>query len=352
MSLPDDGTLHGSPATADDAQLRLHPGSWLFVLLQQARQFFIPLVALVVFGQRGDRDDHYGLLISLAVIGVLVAVSVMQYMTYRYRLGADAIHIRSGLLERSWRDIPYARVHNVVLHQSVLHRMFGVAEVRLESAGGARSEAQMRVLRLDRALALEQRVRHGAHAPSVAATEMAHSAAAPPQRLLSLSTVEVIRLGLISNRGMVVVAAAFGVLYQAFPQRAVNQFIANNGEQAYRYAWPAPGTGGDRGGGLVAGAGAAAGDAPAVGGAGAGAVPRLYPERDRTPPHHRTRPAHAGAHQHHAAAHPGLDAARRFPASRAAAAPVAGGHRRFAAAGRTRPRLPRPRSDRYAAGLR
>ncbi|HEY9254928.1 MAG TPA: PH domain-containing protein [Stenotrophomonas sp.] len=232
MSLPDDGTLDGG---AGETQLRLHPGSWLFVLLQQARQFFIPLVALVVFGQRGDREDHYGLLISFVVIGVLVAVSVMQYLTYRYRLGADAIHIRSGLLERSWRDIPYARIHNVVLHQSVLHRMFGVAEVRLESAGGARPEAQMRVLRLDRALALEQRVRHGAHAPSAPAAERVHAAAAPAQRLLSLSTAEVIRLGLISNRGMVVVAAAFGVLYQTFPQRAVNQFISSNGEQAYRY---------------------------------------------------------------------------------------------------------------------
>ena len=228
MSLPDDDT---------GTQLRLHPGSWLFVLLQQARQFFVPLVALVVFGQRGDRDDHYGWLVSLVVIGVLVAVSVMQYLTYRYRLGADAIHIRSGLLERSWRDIPYARIHNVVLHQSLLHRMFGVAEVRLESAGGARPEAQMRVLRLDRALALEQRVRHGSNAPASTPIDasMPPAVEAPARRLLSLSTAEVIRLGLISNRGMVVVAAAFGVLYQTFPQRSVNQFIASNGEQAYRY---------------------------------------------------------------------------------------------------------------------
>lgn len=225
MSLPDDG--------ASNTQLRLHPGSWLFVLLQQARQFFIPLVALMVFGQRGDRDEHTGWLISLGVIAVLVAVSVLQYLTYRYRLGSDAIHIRSGLLERSWRDIPYARIHNVVLHQSVLHRLFGVAEVRLESAGGARPEAQMRVLRLDRALALEQRVRHGAQAPTEAASVPATEA--PRRRLLWLPTAEVIRLGLISNRGMVVVAASFGVLYQAFPQRTVSQFITANGEQAYRY---------------------------------------------------------------------------------------------------------------------
>jgi len=229
-----------SDADAAPAQLRLHPLSWLFVLLQQARQFFIPLVALVVFGQRGDRDERTGLLISLGVIVVLVGSSVMQFLTYRYRLGSDAIHIRSGLLERSWRDIPYARIHNVVLHQSLLHRLFGVAEVRLESAGGARPEAQMRVLRLDRALALEQRVRHGARVAALDANAQpdgnALAAVEPPsRRLLWLPTAEVIRLGLVSNRGMVVVAAAFGVLYQAFPERALRSFISANGEQAWRY---------------------------------------------------------------------------------------------------------------------
>lgn len=217
---------------------RLHPLSWLFVLLQQARQFFIPLVLVVFFGQRGDREDGYAHLASLAAIGVLVAVSLFQYLTYRYRLGPDAIHIRSGLLERSWRDIPYARIHNVALHQSVLHRMFGVAEVRLESAGGARPEAQMRVLRLDRALALEQRVRHGTRtvADGPAAADASAAVAEPPARtLLRLPVAEVIRLGLVSNRGMVVVAASFGVLYQTFPERAVTRFITDNGEVAYRY---------------------------------------------------------------------------------------------------------------------
>jgi len=219
----------------DAGEQRLHPLSWLFVLLQQARQFFIPLVLLVFFGQRGDREDGYAHLASLAALGVLVAISVLQYLTYRYRLGPDAIHIRSGLLERSWRDIPYARIHNVALHQSVLHRLFGVAEVRLESAGGARPEAQMRVLRLDRALALEQRVRHGTRASVDTAAPDAPTREPASRTLLGLPIPEVIRLGLVSNRGMVVVAAAFGVLYQAFPERSVTRFIADNGEVAYRY---------------------------------------------------------------------------------------------------------------------
>lgn len=191
-ALPQEGQEH-----------RLHPLSWLFVLLAQLKQFILPLLVLL-FAGRGDRNDLWGLI----AVGALVAASLAEYFTYRYLLRGDGIRIRSGWLHRSLREIPFARIHNVDLHQSLLHRMFGVAEVRLEAAGGVKPEAQMRVLRLDQALALEALVRRRGHADAALAAE----AGTPP--LLALSTGELVRLGLISNRGMLVVAAAFGALAQ------------------------------------------------------------------------------------------------------------------------------------------
>lgn len=193
-ALPQDGREH-----------RLHPLSWLFVLIAQLKQFIVPLLVLLVAG-RGDRNDLWGLIAA----AVLVATSLAQYFTYRYRLGADAIVIRSGWLHRSLREIPYARIHNVDLQQSLLHRLVGVAEVRLESAGGAKPEAQMRVLTMAQAQALEALVRgHGA-SPGDARGDS--STAAP---LLTLPPAELVRLGLVSNRGLILVAAAFGALAQA-----------------------------------------------------------------------------------------------------------------------------------------
>ena len=147
-------TVDTSALPQDGQEHRLHPLSWLFVLLAQLKQFILPLLVLL-FAGRGDRNDLWGLI----AVGVLVALSLAEYFTYRYRLRGDAIVVRSGWLHRSVREIPYARIHNVNLHQSLLHRLFGVAEVRLESAGGIKPEAQMRVLRLDQAEALEALVR-------------------------------------------------------------------------------------------------------------------------------------------------------------------------------------------------
>lgn len=193
-ALPQDGQEH-----------RLHPLSWLFVLIAQLKQFILPLLVLL-FAGRGDRHDLWGLI----AVGALVVASLAEYFTYRYTLQGDGIRIRSGWLHRSLREIPFARIHNVNLHQSLLHRMFGVAEVRLEAAGGIKPEAQMRVLRMDQALALEALVRRRGHAAATAVEAQAQPA--PP--LLTLSTGELVRLGLISNRGMLVVAAAFGALAQ------------------------------------------------------------------------------------------------------------------------------------------
>ncbi|MCF7751685.1 PH domain-containing protein [Bacillus subtilis subsp. subtilis] len=216
---------------------RLHPWSWLFVLLMQLRQFLLPLVALLVFGNRGDRDEMWSYLAALVVIAVLVGTSVLQYLTYRYRIGRDAISVRSGVVSRNRREIPFARIHNVVVHQNPLHRLFGVAELRLESAGGHRPEAEMRVLKLSQALALEQLVRH--RGQEVTAPQAGHADAPPPADdgvLLKLDTVEVVRIGLLSDRGWVVVLAAVGASFQLFPRGTVSDLIEQGGRQAFGYA--------------------------------------------------------------------------------------------------------------------
>src|SRR5690606_20990570 len=62
---------------------RLHPGSWLFVLLQQVRQFVVAPLALLVAGRRESGRWEYGKYAPLLGIVVLGALSVMQYFTYR-----------------------------------------------------------------------------------------------------------------------------------------------------------------------------------------------------------------------------------------------------------------------------
>ena len=209
------------PADAAPLERRLHPMSWLFVLIQQLRQFIVPIVVVFLFG-RGDRNDLWGL-VTICILG---AVSLWQYYSYRYSIGEDSLQIRSGLFERSLRQIPFARIHNVGLHQTLLHRIFGVAEVRLESAGGIKPEADMRVLKLEDALALEALVRRRAGAGAVAGVPVQSTVADAGEVLHTLSFAEIVRAGLISNRGMLVIGGAFAALSQFSPDLIEGVFRA------------------------------------------------------------------------------------------------------------------------------
>lgn len=203
-----------APGMDAQPERRLHPMSWLFVLIQQLKQFIVPILVLFLFG-RGDRNDLWGL-VAICILG---AISLWQYYTYRFRIGDDSLQIRSGMLQRSLRQIPFARIHNVALHQTLLHRIFGVAEVRLESAGGIKPEAEMRVLKYDDALALEALVRRrrGGAKPAAAGDVAFRTEMDAGDLLLTLTPADIVRLGLISNRGMVVLGGAFAALSQFNP---------------------------------------------------------------------------------------------------------------------------------------
>ncbi|WP_428695883.1 PH domain-containing protein [Stenotrophomonas acidaminiphila] len=223
-------SLHDTPD--ETREQRLHPWSWLFELQQHLQQFLLPLVALLFFGSRRQDGEWPFHLVTLAVLLAMAGSALLQYLTYRYRIGDDALTVRSGILERTRREIPFARIHNVVVHQNLLHRLFGVAELRLESAAGNKPEAQMRVLRLEQALELERLIRQGGTRVPLAAD----STQAAPGTLLELPLPELVRLGLISNRALVVAAAAIGAVWQMFPREVAEDFVRDQGRQAMGYA--------------------------------------------------------------------------------------------------------------------
>jgi putative membrane protein len=84
---------------------------------------------------------------ALLVAGGLFAAGLYQVVYWRrfeYDLTEDTFDIRSGVLSRRTREIPLRRVQNVDLERNVLQRAFGLTEVRLETAGGSDTEAQLR----------------------------------------------------------------------------------------------------------------------------------------------------------------------------------------------------------------
>lgn len=237
-----------APSTASEH--RLHPLSIGFVLGSQIRRAIVPLIIGSASANFvGGVDLRFILLIGLIP---LVVGSVVRYLTFRYRYEEAELVIRSGLLFRRERHVPYARIQNLDAVQGVFHRALRVVEVKLQTGGGEEPEATLTVLPLPALEALRARVREGkrealgevaaAEDPVAAGEPAAAASAVPPadltlagsaegRTLLHLPARELLLHGLLQNRGMVLIAAALGLAWETGLFERASDWVA--GEQSW-----------------------------------------------------------------------------------------------------------------------
>ena len=196
-----------SPATTAPAE-RLHP-LYLVTGLGKALKGAWGLIAgIAVLGSQGR-----WWLVALVAAGfvILSVVSLLlNWLKFEYRVGADELRIDSGFLSRNSRAIPFDRVTDVDLEQGPLHRLFGLARVRLEtgaSAGAKDEDGVLDTIALDRAEALRDHIRARRVRASPIAIEIDETA---PPPLFAMNSGRVATAGLF-NFSLAVVAGLFGL---------------------------------------------------------------------------------------------------------------------------------------------
>lgn len=183
------------------ARRRLHPLSPVFGLAGPLRQFAVPAILVLFFA----RDSGWAWWMVFPFVAIFVA-ELAKVLTLTYTFTPRQLVVRHGLLSRTERQIPYERVQNVELVQNALHRLAGVAEVKLQTGGGAELDAHLRVI----SLAAVEELRH-----AVLAAKGERGAEEPqPATILRLPLGEVLLHGLVTGRGFVVLAAIAGLFFE------------------------------------------------------------------------------------------------------------------------------------------
>jgi putative membrane protein len=184
---------------------RLHPVSILFSFGRSLKAFALPgLVGLVIAVRRpGPNVDAW---MMLFLIPAAVA-AVVRYLSFRLRYEDEELVIRSGILFRNERHIPYARIQNLDAVQNVFHRLLRVIEVRVQTGAGAEPEATISVLPAAALDEMRRRVFARAAAPQAAPR-------VEERVLLQMPLGELLLHGFLVNRGMVVIGAIYGILWQ------------------------------------------------------------------------------------------------------------------------------------------
>jgi putative membrane protein len=191
------------------SDLRLHPLSFLFHVGGQLQQVLVPgLLLLLGAGTAGLEWQAW--LVWLAIPYTLVAI--LRCLSFRYRFEESELVITTGFVFRNERHVPYARIQNVDAVQNVVHRLFRVVDVRVETGGGDEPEATMRVLPLSSLGEMRERIFAGRAAAAV--EDVAASETSPTRTLLRLRPRDLLLAGFIDSRGLVIVGAAFGLVWE------------------------------------------------------------------------------------------------------------------------------------------
>jgi putative membrane protein len=206
------------PGAAPEAQgpKRLHVLSPVFFAGTHVRRLW-PLALLLA-----ARRQWW--LLALGAL-VLLAWSSLEWLRRTYALEGGALRLEEGVLARKLRAVPFDRIQQVDLVRKPLHRLLGVATLRVETAGGSSAaEVDLDVVTLAEARALRSSLLQakarltdtpagaaaGGPADGPAGASPAAEVAAPPAErvLLRLRLGEVMLAGITGSRA----AAALVVL--------------------------------------------------------------------------------------------------------------------------------------------
>jgi putative membrane protein len=187
---------------------RLHPLYLLTGLGKSLRGAWGLLAGGVVLASQ----DRWWIAVIMVIGFIVVSIGslILKWLKLEYRVGADEIRIDSGFLSRTSRAIPFDRVTDVDLEQGPIHRLFGLARVRLEtgaSAGSKEEDGVLDTISLDRAEALREHIRERRRGESVAPV---NHAVVEGRGLYAMDNRRVATAGLF-NFSLAVIAGLFGV---------------------------------------------------------------------------------------------------------------------------------------------
>ena len=138
-------------------QSRVAIGIILIKLVRQTIKAFWPILLSLFIGSRNSNSfvDYVGY-IALAFAAINVLGSILTFFRFYFHMEDDAIVIDKGVLKRSKVNIPFERIQTINFQQNILHQIFGVVSLEIDTAGAGKAELTIDALDKKEAEAIRQ----------------------------------------------------------------------------------------------------------------------------------------------------------------------------------------------------
>jgi len=199
-----------------------HPYKRLSPLTPLVRGFYV-VVAFVVTSWddmlRGDVGPIGWILLALLIGGLVFGTA--SWLRTKYWIEGDELRVDTGLISRQSRRIRVDRLQGIDIVQPLAARVFGLAELKMDVAGGGSSEGSLAYLPLHEARELREQLLARREAVREAAVPAGAAPAAPPEpeRVIARLDLGMLVVSLLLSGetvGFLLSAVVLGVVFAVF----------------------------------------------------------------------------------------------------------------------------------------
>lgn len=194
---------------------------YLGKIYQAIAKNLVPSVApLAAFLFASQGNVFYKIVFGVsAFITVTIIGAILRYWFFRFRITDNSVLIREGVLKKTQLDIKFDRIQGIATQQNIVFRYFGLVTIKLDTAGSAKQEGNLPAVKMAFAKSLKDRIRQESHSsgrdtdPESALID-ANSSGKSHRTVLTLGAFDMVRIGLSSNRSLVLLVLLGPLLEQ------------------------------------------------------------------------------------------------------------------------------------------
>lgn len=149
---------------------KLHPISAVINFVKALKDLMIPIIVLFVanglnFNVNIHDKNFFSEMIPLIILSFFVLYSlvhgIIKWWTFRYWFEDNELRVEYGLFIKKKRYIPYDRIQSLNYKEGVFHRVLGLVQVMVETAGNktGKAEAELTAITREEANFIESETR-------------------------------------------------------------------------------------------------------------------------------------------------------------------------------------------------
>ncbi|WP_017471650.1 PH domain-containing protein [Amphibacillus jilinensis] len=138
---------------------RLHVAAIIFIFLKTMKETLLLLFSLIIIFGR-EQFFTYLLIATVTVACSIIIYSWLSWLRFTYSLDQNELKIERGIIIRKKRTISKHRIQSIHLSQNVIHRLFGLTQLQIETAGSDMNvDAKLTAISMEEAHALRNQLK-------------------------------------------------------------------------------------------------------------------------------------------------------------------------------------------------